>query len=423
MICAAGRRHPRRPDRLSAGRGALPRRRQRRATPSSSATLLAERLGGFRAILDDRSLATGPRRGPGPARGRDPGAADRRRPRRPALLRDRRGDGRRASPPSSPGPATPARTASRSSSRTTDAVELWDALMAAGRARRADAGRARRPRHAPARGRDAALRQRARRDRPTRTRPVSAGSSSSTRPATSSAAPRSSRSPPTGQPAARRAHRPGRGIARHGYPVYAERARDRASSPAATQSPTLGVPIAMAYVAPGDAEPGTMLDVGIRDARVPAEVVPLPFYSGPLTPTCRSSADGRQQEDRPRWCPRTCATPRTTSGSASTATDATIGITAYAADQLGDIVFVELPEVGRDARAERDLRRRRVGQGGQRPVRPAVGRGRRGQRRPGRPARARERRPVRRPAGWSGSTVADPAELDDAARRRPPTTR
>jgi glycine cleavage system H protein len=27
--------------------------------------------------------------------------------------------------------------------------------------------------------------------------------------------------------------------------------------------------------------------------------------------------------------------------------DATIGITAYAADQLGDIVFVELPDVGR----------------------------------------------------------------------------
>jgi glycine cleavage system H protein len=27
--------------------------------------------------------------------------------------------------------------------------------------------------------------------------------------------------------------------------------------------------------------------------------------------------------------------------------DATIGITAYAADQLGDIVFVELPETGR----------------------------------------------------------------------------
>jgi glycine cleavage system H protein len=28
--------------------------------------------------------------------------------------------------------------------------------------------------------------------------------------------------------------------------------------------------------------------------------------------------------------------------------EATVGITAYAADQLGDIVFVELPETGRD---------------------------------------------------------------------------
>jgi glycine cleavage system aminomethyltransferase T len=34
----------------------------------------------------------------------------------------------------------------------------------------------------------------------------------------------------------------------------------------------------MAYVATGDAEPGTILDVEIRDQRVPARVVPLPFY-------------------------------------------------------------------------------------------------------------------------------------------------
>ncbi len=45
-----------------------------------------------------------------------------------------------------------------------------------------------------------------------------------------------------------------------------------------TMSPTLGVPIAMAYVAPGDSAPGTMLDVEIREARAAAEVVPLPFY-------------------------------------------------------------------------------------------------------------------------------------------------
>jgi glycine cleavage system aminomethyltransferase T len=35
----------------------------------------------------------------------------------------------------------------------------------------------------------------------------------------------------------------------------------------------------MAYVAPGDAAAGTMLDVEIRDTRAVAEVVPLPFYS------------------------------------------------------------------------------------------------------------------------------------------------
>jgi aminomethyltransferase len=70
--------------------------------------------------------------------------------------------------------------------------------------------------------------------------------------------------------------------------VAAWRARDRPSwlrsGPAAdgvvtsgTQSP-LGVPIAMAYVAPDDAEPGTVVDIEIRETRVPARVVALPFY-------------------------------------------------------------------------------------------------------------------------------------------------
>jgi aminomethyltransferase len=72
----------------------------------------------------------------------------------------------------------------------------------------------------------------------------------------------------------------GRGIARHGYPVWsAERRTGVVTS--GTQSPTLGMPIAMAYVAPGDAEPGTIVDVEIREQRVPAEVVALPFYRRP----------------------------------------------------------------------------------------------------------------------------------------------
>jgi aminomethyltransferase len=69
----------------------------------------------------------------------------------------------------------------------------------------------------------------------------------------------------------------GRGIARHGYPVFAGD-RHTGVVTSGTHSPTLGTPIAMGYVAPGDAEPGTILSVEIRDQRVAAEVVPLPFY-------------------------------------------------------------------------------------------------------------------------------------------------
>jgi len=69
----------------------------------------------------------------------------------------------------------------------------------------------------------------------------------------------------------------GRGIGRHGYPVWSGERRTGVVT-SGTQSPTLGVPIAMAYVAPSDAEPGTVVDIEIRDARVPARVVALPFY-------------------------------------------------------------------------------------------------------------------------------------------------
>ena len=69
----------------------------------------------------------------------------------------------------------------------------------------------------------------------------------------------------------------GRGIARHGYELFAGDRRTGAIT-SGTLSPTLGEPIAMAYVAPSDAEPGTILEVKIRDQRVPAQVVALPFY-------------------------------------------------------------------------------------------------------------------------------------------------
>ena len=74
----------------------------------------------------------------------------------------------------------------------------------------------------------------------------------------------------------------GRGIARTGYPVYlpaAAEAVGRVTS--GTSSPSLGHAIAMAYVPPEHAVEGTALEVGIRNDRAAAVVVPLPFYRRP----------------------------------------------------------------------------------------------------------------------------------------------
>jgi aminomethyltransferase len=69
----------------------------------------------------------------------------------------------------------------------------------------------------------------------------------------------------------------GRGIARHGYDVLSEDRRVGVVT-SGTLSPTLGDAIAMAYVQPTLAVPGTIVAVQIRDQHVPAEVIALPFY-------------------------------------------------------------------------------------------------------------------------------------------------
>ena len=58
----------------------------------------------------------------------------------------------------------------------------------------------------------------------------------------------------------------------------------------------------------------------------------------------------------------------------------TVGITDHAQEALGDIVFVEAPEVGTRGGCRRGLRRGRVGQGRLRHLRAPGGRGGRGQR-------------------------------------------
>lgn len=78
----------------------------------------------------------------------------------------------------------------------------------------------------------------------------------------------------------------GKRAARAGYEVFAGAESGGADGDDAVGvvtsgalSPTLGYPIAMAYVAPANARPGTALAVDIRGTRYPFTVSELPFYS------------------------------------------------------------------------------------------------------------------------------------------------
>ena len=83
--------------------------------------------------------------------------------------------------------------------------------------------------------------------------------------------------PPAGAPVLVGLAAEGRRAARAEYPVYrGEQLVGEVTSGAL--SPTLGHPIAMAFVDPAAAELGTVLDLDVRGTRIPATVVPLPFY-------------------------------------------------------------------------------------------------------------------------------------------------
>ncbi|WP_240675112.1 glycine cleavage system aminomethyltransferase GcvT [Cellulomonas endophytica] len=76
----------------------------------------------------------------------------------------------------------------------------------------------------------------------------------------------------------------GRRAAREGHPVHAGEAPDAPRVGTVTSgapSPTLGHPVAMAYVTPEVSGAGTALAVDVRGRREPVRVVPLPFYRRP----------------------------------------------------------------------------------------------------------------------------------------------
>jgi aminomethyltransferase len=78
----------------------------------------------------------------------------------------------------------------------------------------------------------------------------------------------------------------GRRAGRAGYPLFAGGADGDAEVGVITSgalSPTLGHPIAMAYVAPQFSEIGTDLFIDVRGKRIPASVTALPFYKRKAT--------------------------------------------------------------------------------------------------------------------------------------------
>src|SRR5579872_4340496 len=69
-----------------------------------------------------------------------------------------------------------------------------------------------------------------------------------------------------------------RRVARHGYPVLVN-GEERGVVTSGAPSPTLGHPIAMAYLNAGTDAHDAVLAVGIRGEAVPAQLTDLPFYS------------------------------------------------------------------------------------------------------------------------------------------------
>jgi aminomethyltransferase len=72
----------------------------------------------------------------------------------------------------------------------------------------------------------------------------------------------------------------GRGIARHGYPIW-KSGEVVGVVTSGTHSPTLGKALGLGYVPVELAATGTDLEIEIRDQRVLAEVVEIPFYRRP----------------------------------------------------------------------------------------------------------------------------------------------
>ncbi len=163
---------------------------------------------------------------------------------------------------------------------------------------------------------------------------------------------------------------------------------------------------------------------GLRAGRARRDAAPVwrsTFVARCAPPWSRTSrSTERAREWRRPAIPRICCTTPNTTGRASTTripTHATLGITWYAQDALGEVVFFEPPAVGTTLRQGRALHRGRVGQGRLRRHRAALRRDRRGQRGARREPGDDQRGPLRRGLARQGAPDR-PRRARGAAGRR-----
>ena len=135
-----------------------------------------------------------------------------------------------------------------------------------------------------------------------------------------------------------------RGIARDGYKVLNEAGQEIGYVTSGSPAPFLKKNIALAYVPPEFAALGLDGKVEIRGQGVKAQVVPTPFYKRPKKTTDMNQRAQEQSQREAMPYPSDFKYTKEHEWIKPEGKNATIGITSYAQDSLGDIVFVDLPK-------------------------------------------------------------------------------
>ena len=173
--------------------------------------------------------------------------------------------------------------------------------------------------------------------------------------------------------------------------------------------PSVNGPVAMGYVQADHAEPGTPVNLMVRGKALPAH---RPSCTAtPVRPSVDTATHAKTEPRRGDHM----ATERFTKDHEWIRVDggiATVGITDHAQSQLGDVVFVDVPEVGRKAAQGEAVAVVESVKAASDVFAPVVGRGDRGQRRPRRRSRRSSTRTPRARRGSSRSRSPSEAELD-----------